>query len=155
MASSLLLLAALLVNPADAAPHRLYRDVSGQTVKLGDRTLLVPWRIDSAEDLAALRSTAALASEYGVKVVGLNVDAVAERARLLPWLRSHGCEVPTIADPDGALMTQLSARPGEVLVFSEGGAVLAHVLARTSTEGIRAQVANVLGVPDQLLALAD
>jgi len=40
-------------------------------------------------------------------------------------------------------------------VFSEGGAVLAHVLARTSTEGIRAQVANVLGVPDQLLALAD
>ncbi len=63
--------------------------------------------------------------------------------------------MPTLADPDGSLATRFGAEPGEVLVFAEGGKVLSRVLARTSTEGIRGQVAVVLGVPNVLVALND
>ena len=128
--------------------------VGGESVILGDRTLVIPWRLDSASDLITLRSSAALAGELGVTVVALNVDPASDRSRIVPWLRSHGCEVPSLADPDGAPQRKLGADPGEVLVFAEGG-IVGHVLARTSTEGIRAQVANVMGVPNELLALAD
>lgn len=155
MVSTLLLLATFFTDVAEAAPRILLRDVSGEPVRIGDRTLLVPWRLESADDLAALRSTAALARELGVVVIGLNIDPAADQALLRPWLRSRGCDVPTLADPDGSLATRFGAEPGEVLVFAEGGKVLSRVLARTSTEGIRGQVAVVLGVPNVLVALND
>jgi hypothetical protein len=155
MACSLLLLASLLVAPANAAPRTVLHAVGGESVVIGDRTLVIPWRLDSPTDLATLRSAAALSRELGVTVVALNVDAANEQARIVPWLRSHGCFVPSLADPDGSMQRRLGAAPGEILVFAEGGGVVGHLLARTSTEGIRAQVANVLGVPNELLALAD
>ena len=155
MVSTLLLLAAFLTDVAEAAPRTLFRDVSGETVRIGDRTLLVPWRLESTDDLAALRSTAALARELGVVVIGLNIDPAADKALLVPWLKSRGCDVPTLADPDGSIQARFSTRPGEVLVFAEGGKLLSRVLAKTSTEGIRGQVAVVLGVPSMLVALND
>lgn len=146
-----LFLTLALILPLHAAPPSA-RDTQGQLISLAAGTLVVSWRLDDPASLEALRVAEHAADTLDVPVLALNVDGAEARSRLLPYLRAHGCRMPTLSDSDGAWQRQLQLSGTGMLVLGEDESVLARIEAGSDLAATRRALATALGRPEPLLA---
>lgn len=121
-----------------AAP--LGRTLDGATVDLGGThaQAIVFWSMDHAESLPAVSRLEAA----GVEVVLVSADAASQQAMIRPFLRAHGVEAATIADPTGTLRGRFGvpARGAIVLVDSNGVELVRQVGGGVDVDALCARV---------------
>lgn len=121
----------LALSLAIAAPP-IGRDLAGQPVVVDADTVLVAWSM--ADDAAVLADLARRAD-----VVAVNVDPVAARSQLRPWMRAHGLDLRVVADPTHALVDRIGLDRAVAVQLDGDGQV---AVAWTSLDDLSASVAR-------------
>ena len=142
--------AAPVASPRDGPPVRLAGpDVfSGETIDLrefeGRAVVINIWASWCSGCNAEADELAAFAAAHDdVVVVGLNIQDTPEAAR--EFYARHGWELPSIADPDGALSFRLGLRGTPTTIFLDRGhREAARIVGETDRNGLEDGLAQAL-----------
>jgi hypothetical protein len=147
---------AILQSVVASAASPSIRAIDGSIVALDPDTVVVAWKLDDPQSLAALAAAELARETLGVRVVAANLDGANSQSRLSPYLRSHGIHLDAVVRAEGSNLQVLQTSSVGLMVLGQHGKV-AHRLnmsedANLTLLRIADATQTIAGVPGAALA---
>ncbi|MBO6573866.1 MAG: TlpA family protein disulfide reductase [Rhodothermales bacterium] len=141
-----LLLALVLIPPADRVPDFSLPDLDGRETRLSSvmgesLTLIDFWATWCGPCVKSIPSLVAISdslSDQGVRVVGVNVDSPRNLSKVAPYARSLGVDYPILLDTNSEVMADLNvqAMPTLLVIDAKRNIVYVHEGFRPGDEDV-------------------